>query len=64
MNIRELLRNERIVATDLLNRIESSNLPLESIEIDALNLSRRSYNALKRSGIDNICCQSAKLDTF
>jgi len=42
------------VATDLLNRVESSNLPLESIEINALNLSRRSYNALKRSGIDNI----------
>ncbi len=54
MNIRELLRNERIVPADLLNSIESSSIPLESIGIDAINLSRRSYNALRRNGIDTI----------
>jgi len=54
MNIRELLRKERIVAADLLDRIESNSIPLESIEIDAINLSRRSYNALRRAGISNL----------
>jgi len=54
MSIRDLLRNQRFVTADLLTRIESCNLPLDVIKIDALNLSTRSYNALKRNGIDNI----------
>jgi len=54
MNIREVLQNERIVATDLLSHVESCDLLLEGIEIEVLNLSRRSYNALGRGGIDNI----------
>jgi hypothetical protein len=54
MSIRDLLRNQRIVTANLLTRIESCNFPLDSIKIDALNLSTRSYNALKRNGIDDI----------
>ena len=54
MNMQKLVRNERIIPPDLLSRVESSNLPLDDIEIDALHLSTRSYNALKRRGIDDI----------
>jgi len=65
MNIREVLHNKRIVATDLLSHVESCDLPLEGIEIEVLNLSRRSYNALRRGGIDNmgrlICLTDADL---
>ena len=54
MNIREVLHNDRIVTADLLKDIESCDLPLEDIEIGVLNLSRRSYNALRRGGINDI----------
>lgn len=52
--MQEQSRKERVIETDLLSRIESSNLPLDSIGIDSLNLSTRSYNALRRNGIDSI----------
>ena len=54
MNIRMLLRKEKIIPNDLFNRIESSGLPLENIGIDVLNLNRRSYNALVISHIDTL----------
>lgn len=54
MNVQESLPNDRIVSDDLLKSIESGGSPLESIGIDAINLSRRSYNALRRNGIDTI----------
>lgn len=52
--MQELVRNERIIPPDLLSRVESSKLPLDDIELDALHLSTRSYNALKKRGIDDI----------
>ena len=54
MNTRELVRNEKIVAIDLVNSIESGGVPLDGIGIDAIGLSARSYNALKRNRIDSV----------
>ena len=51
MDIRDMLNNENIISADMLNRIQSTKLPLENISINVLNLSGRPYNVLVRSNI-------------
>ena len=52
--MQELVGSDTIISLDLFSRVSSSDLPLDDIKLDALNLSTRSYNALKRGGIDSI----------